>query len=240
MFGNIINLLYPALCQVCGKKTVFWNQHLCEACLKKIRKRLPPFCTKCGRRLSGEPDTQHLCGDCKKTSPYFDKALSVFYYEGVLKDLVHNFKYKKLTLARELVDLAIDFIGEYGMDRETDIILSIPMHPARLFKREINPSHILAKRIARRIGIRYAGGLLKKTKNTPPQSKLKRPERIKNVKETFSLQKNRISDLQHKNILLVDDLFTTGSTVNECARVLKEAGSGSVKVITLARGDRLS
>lgn len=238
MIGSIINLFYPASCQACGKKTSPWNKHLCEDCLKKIKKRLPPFCIKCGRQLSGEPHLQATCRDCKKTNPYFDRAYSVFSYDGILKELVHNFKYKKLALAKELMELTADFMEEYGIDKETDLVLSIPMHPVRMFRREINPSHIIAKEISKRLGIQYSAGLLKKTKNTPPQSKLKRLERIKNIKGSFSLQKNRSADVKYKNILLVDDLFTTGSTVNECARILKVAGSNNVRVVTMARGDR--
>ena len=101
--------------------------------------------------------------------------------------------------------------------------------------------HILqkAKNIAKKLAVRYSGNLLKKTKNTPPQSKLTRAERMKNVKGSFSMQKNNTPYVRHKKVLVVDDLFTTGSTVNECARVLKESGSSYVEVITLARGDRL-
>lgn len=183
---------------------------------------------------------QHMCVDCKKEHLYFDRALSVFHYDGVLKELVHDFKYKKATsLAVEFADLTVDFIKEYGVGKDTDIILSIPMHPRRLFKREVNTSDILAKNIAKRLGLKYSARVLKKIKNTVPQSKLPRSERINNIKYSFSLHKNKKTEIKNKNILLVDDLLTTGSTVNECARLLKGASSGRIEVITLARGDRL-
>ena len=240
MIREVVNLFYPALCHICGKKTILWNQNLCKDCLKKMKKRLPPFCIKCGRQLSGEAELQEKCSDCKKNNLYFDRVLSVFYYDDVLKELVHNFKYKKLTsLTKEFVELTLDFMREYAIGKKIDLVVSIPMHPLRLFKREINPSHILAKNIAKKLAVRYSGNLLKKTKNTPPQSKLTRAERMKNVKGSFSMQKNNTPYVRHKKVLVVDDLFTTGSTVNECARVLKESGSSYVEVITLARGDRL-
>ncbi|MFC1667318.1 ComF family protein [Candidatus Omnitrophota bacterium] len=236
----MINLLYPAFCQACDKKTNRWDQFLCGDCLKKIKKRASPFCIKCSRRLASEVGSQDICNDCKKTVTYYDRALSGFSYDGILKGLVHDFKYMKMnSLAKEFAELTLEFMKEHSMGKNIDLVLSIPMHPDRLLKREVNLSHVLAKRVARKLCVRYSSGFLKKTKNTTPQSKLKRDERIKNIKGSFSLHKNRLSEIRHKNILLVDDLFTTGATVNECARILKDAGSGYVEVITLARGDRL-
>ncbi len=240
MIANIINLVYPPLCHGCGKKTTLPEQGLCSDCLNKIKKRFPPFCIKCGRQLPGSPSTQDLCSDCKEVKPYYDRAFSVFCYDGLVKELVHIFKYKKMTsLVNEFAELIVDFIKEYSICKKIDIALSIPMHPRRLLQREINPSHILAKNTAKKLGIRYSGNLLVKTKNTPPQSKLKRHERINNIKGSFSIKKNKFRTLQHENVLLVDDLFTTGSTVNECSRILKEAGVNYIEVITLARGDQL-
>ena len=181
-----------------------------------------------------------MCTDCKKEDLHFDRALSVFHYDGILKELIHDFKYKKATsLATEFADLTVDFIKEYDVGKDTNIILSIPMHPRRLFKREVNTSDILAKNIAKRLGLKYSAKVLKKIKNTLPQSKLPRSERINNIKHSFSFRKNKEAEIKNKNILLVDDLLTTGSTVNECARLLKGASSGRIEVITLARGDRL-
>lgn len=238
MFSAVINLLYPVFCQVCGKKSDSHDKNLCEECSKKIKRRLPPFCIKCGRQLPGEPGLQDTCNDCKKNPVYFDRAHSVFDYDNILKRLVHDIKYKKITSSvKELVDMVSDSMDMYDLGRKPDIVSCIPMHRFRLLKREINPSHILAKEVARKRGFYYSAKLLIKIKNTPPQSKLSRSSRIKNLKESFSVPKDKKAYVKGKNILLVDDLFTTGSTVNECARVLKEAGSNRVEVISLARGD---
>jgi predicted amidophosphoribosyltransferase len=140
-------------------------------------------------------------------------------------------------MANEFAEWVVDFMKEYKIGIDTDIVLSIPMHPIKLFEREINPSHILAKNIAKKLALRYSERLIKKIKNTPPQSKLPRTQRLKNVKFSFCLDKNKESEVRNKRILLVDDLFTTGSTVNECARLLKELDVGYIEVITLARGD---
>ncbi len=240
MIGRIANLLYPASCQICNAKLEKWDQNLCCDCFKKIKTRIPPFCIKCGKHLTSKPDKENTCSDCTKTLPYFDKALSVFYYKGALKDIICNFKYKNLKLPKKFIEETLDFLLKYGTANELDMVTSIPMHPSRLFKREINPSHILAKDLARKLKVRYSEKLLKKQINTPPQSRLSRSERIYNARDSFTLQKNKKREVRRKNILIVDDLFTTGSTANECARILKEAGTNRVEIITLARGDSLS
>lgn len=236
MLGAIINLLYPALCRACSKKINEFDRNICADCAKKIKERLPPFCLRCGRQFKGGSGLKAICADCKDEMPYFDRAWSVCHYEGALKGLIHDFKYKKITaLSKDFAGLIINFMKKYDIGKDSQIILSVPMHPNRLFKREVNHADILARAIGRGMGISYSGNALKKIKNTPLQSKLKREARIKNLCSSFSLKNSRL--FSGKNILLVDDLFTTGSTVNECSRLLKDSGAGRIDVITLARGD---
>jgi len=177
------------------------------------------------------------CGDCEAEIPYYDRANSACYYEDPLKGLVHAFKYKKMTsLGNEFADTMIDFMKKYDVGGEAEIITPIPMHPKRLFKREINHSEALAKNIALRLGLCYSKNLLGKTRDTKIQTNLRRQERLKNMAGSFRVTDG--SKIKNKNVLIVDDLFTTGSTANECARVLKESGAARVEVVTLARGDR--
>lgn len=238
MLGTIINLVYPALCRVCSKKIDKLGHNICLDCLKKIKERLPPFCVKCGRQLKGDPELMLTCPDCKKDTLYFDRAWSVCYYDDPLKGLIHDFKYKKITsLSSDFTALIINFMKKYAIGRDCQMILSIPMHPNRLSKREFNHSDILAKGVSKKLGVSHSGNTLKKIKDTHLQSKLKRDFRIKNLHSSFSLKDS--SAVRDKNILLVDDLFTTGSTVNECSRLLKNSGARYIEVITLARGDSL-
>jgi len=238
MLGELINLFYPAICRGCSRKIDKFDCNICDDCAKKIKERLPPFCIKCGRQLKGDSELMAMCQNCKKDKPFFDKAWSACHYDNLLKNLIHDFKYKKITsLSKDFTALLINFMKKYHIGRDSQIILSIPMHPDRLFQREINHADILAKALGRNLGIPYSGNTLKKTKNTPLQSKLKRDARIKNLRSSFYLKDKSI--VRNKNIMLVDDLFTTGSTVNECSRVLKDSGAGYIEVITLARGDVL-
>ncbi len=238
MLGAIINLFYPALCRACSKKINEFDRNICDDCAKKIKERLPPFCVKCGRQLKGSPELIAMCPDCKEDKLYFDRAWSACCYDGLLKDLIHDFKYKKITsLSTDFTALIINFMKKHIIGKDCQIILSIPMHPNRLFRREINHADILARGLGKNLGISYSTNTLRKMKNTPLQSKLKRQERIKNLSSSFSLKDNSI--VRNKNIILVDDLFTTGSTVNECSRLLKNSGAKYVEVVTLARGDAL-
>ena len=215
MLGAIINLLYPALCRACSKKLDEFDRNICVSCAKKIKERVPPFCLKCGKQLKGDFELKAMCVDCKNDTPYFDQAWSVCHYEGLLKDLIHDFKYKKITaLSKDFARLIINFMKKYNIEKNSQIILSVPMHPNRLFKREVNHADILARAIGKGLGISYSGSVLKKIKDTPLQSKLKREARIKNLRSSFSLKNSYL--FSGKNILLVDDLFTTGSTANEC------------------------
>ncbi|MCX5693130.1 MAG: ComF family protein [Candidatus Omnitrophica bacterium] len=238
MLGALINLLYPVLCRVCSEKINEFDRNICADCAKKIKERLPPFCIKCGRQLKGDPELMAVCPDCKKHAPYFDRAWSACHYDNPLKGLIHDFKYKKISsLSTDFTALIIDFMKKYNVGKDCQMILSIPMHSRRLFKREINHSDILAQGLGKKLGISYSSNTLKKTKDTLFQSKLKREARIKNLHLSFSLKDSSI--VRNKNILLIDDLFTTGSTVNECSRLLKNSGARYVEVITLARGDSI-
>ena len=238
MLGALINLLYPAVCRGCYKKLDAFGRNICDDCARQIKQRLPPFCVKCGRQLKGDPELIVMCRDCMEDEPYFDREWSACSYDGLLKTLIHDFKYKKITsLSKDFTGLIVNFMKKYNAAPDCQMIISIPMHPGRLFRREINHSDILAKDLGKSLGIPYSVNTLKKIKNTPTQSKLKRRERIKNLRSSFSLKNS--SYIRDKNILLVDDLFTTGSTVNECSRLLKNSGAKHIEVITLARGDSL-
>ncbi|MCX5687099.1 MAG: ComF family protein [Candidatus Omnitrophica bacterium] len=238
MLGNLINLLYPAICRGCSKKIDKFDRNICDNCAKKITERLPPFCIKCGRQLKEGYKSIATCQNCEKDKPFFDRAWSVCHYDNLLKNLIHDFKYKKITsLSTDFTTLIINFMKKHHIGKDSNLILSIPMHPNRLFQREINHADILAKALGKNLGIPYSRNTLKKIKNTSLQSKLKRDARIKNLRYSFYLKNKLI--VRNKNIMLVDDLFTTGSTVNECSRLLKNSGAGYVEVITLARGDVL-
>lgn len=239
MLRMLIDLLYPRICQACSAKIKGYEKNICDECSKKIKMRRPPFCVTCGRQLHGLPEDLLTCRDCEEEHPFFDRAYSVCLYDDTVKRLVHSFKYRKMTsLKKDLTSLMLDFMKKYNVAKHAELVLSVPMHPKKLFSREINHSDILAKNIAEALNLRYVPHIIRKIKHTPQQTTLERQKRIKNIFGSFSVR--NAEPIKNKNLLIVDDLFTTGSTVNECARILKNAGAKSIEVITLARGDGLS
>lgn len=161
-------------------------------------------------------------------------AYSAAIYEGTMKELIHSFKYKgKLTLTRTFIKLMADHIKENPEILDVDLITAVPLHRSRLMRREFNQSLVLANKLAREFSL-PAKDALKKTKKTKYQNELSKSERLTNLKGAFRVRDN--NDISGKDILLVDDVMTTGATLNECADTLLAGGAGSVKCFTLARG----
>ena len=156
--------------------------------------------------------------------------IAAFQYDGIVRDLIHRLKFSgHAYLASPMADLMEEALSLCG-----DIITCVPLHPHRKRERGYNQSELIAKRLAGLTGIPYAP-LLIKVRNTPPQSTMKsRPERLANISGAFHLKD--LPDLRGKNILLVDDVFTTGATTAECSVLLREAGAESVRIITFSKG----
>ena len=231
-FG-FLSLLFPEKCLFCRRVYLRERQDrpgLCPECEKDLIWIQPPFCPRCQQPFSAGTDT-HLCPACLQDKPFFDLARAAVVYQGKMAGVIQRFKYHgDITLAADLglfwdrVDLsAIPF----------EMIIPVPLHPQRLRKRGFNQAVLLAKDLARKTGRDLSVRTLKRIRNTVPQVELAFEERQKNVRGAFAVKnKSAITD---KKILLIDDVFTTGATVNECARVLKKAGAGEVFVLTLAR-----
>lgn len=156
-------------------------------------------------------------------------------YEGVLKEALHLFKYKGvLSLLNTFSYLLLLFIDKNIDMKRIDTIIPIPLYPVKLRERGFNQAYLLSLLIAKRYNIPISTGNLIKVKSTKPQSSLNRSLRLKNLKNAFSVR--RPEYLKGKDILLIDDVYTTGATINEASKVLKRAGASSIKIVTLARG----
>lgn len=237
LIRGIIDLAYPENCLICKNKItprVSTDRFVCAACWANIRINHPPFCHKCGRSLTRQESVKNLCVKCVKYPLAFDRAFSPCAYEGVIRELIHMFKYNsKDYLGPLLSGIMNDFIKEYNLPmRIFDAILPIPLHKTRQREREFNQSFILSQYISREFNIPVTEKLLLRTRNTRTQTELKDTDRFQNICESFAIDGR--GHLKGKNLLLVDDVFTTGATCSEAARTLKQAGANIVYCITLA------
>lgn len=189
----------------------------------------PAICRVCGQGALGV-----ICPQCSRTKNFFSQARATGIYEGILKKLIHLFKYKKKTsLARPLSDLLLGFLEGNPLWIKVDYLLPVPLTQRRLRERGFNQAEYLARRLAMALNIKLSVNNLKRKGSPSSQVKAGREERNKNVAGAFYLAKPEI--FRDRKILLIDDVFTTGSTANACAKVLKEGGSKEVLVLTVAR-----
>jgi ComF family protein len=234
--NGLVDFLYPRTCVVCKKKLTLTSVDgiICLDCWGKIKKNLPPFCRRCGRTLQKKSPNKNICAGCIKNLVYFDRAFSPCLYEGPVKDLVHQFKYQgKDYLGHVLSRLMADFIREFAVPMDIlDIVVPVPLFKTRLREREFNQAQILAENIAGIFNKKLIVDFLIRVKNTQTQTELTPRQRLSNVKESFQVREG--SGFEGKNILLVDDVLTTGATCSEAACALKKAKANIVFVITAA------
>jgi len=236
LLEGLKDLFYPNCCLVC-KNRINSNQEqhfVCLPCLEKIEMNLPPFCAYCGRGLNKSSLAKNICSDCLKTRFYFDRAFSPCKYSGTIKKLVHEFKYNgRDYLGKSLGKIMNNFIREYKLPIEyMDFIIPVPLHTSRLRQREFNQAQVLSEQLAGEFDKKVLPGVLIRNKATKTQTELNPEERRLNVKESFFVTKPDL--VKNMNLLLVDDVLTTGATSSEAARSLKESGARIVFVITLA------
>ena len=243
-----LHLILPTLCRVCGKALVKEGRpFFCDCCWGGIQPIPPPVCPCCGRPFASpvalEYSPGHLCGECREKPPAFDSARAAGYYQGVLVEAIRLFKYQgKTRLSRHLAALLVSEAvkmreaqeGLQGdLQKGVNVVMAVPLHRDRLRQREFNQSLLLASFLSRNLKVPLLIEGLERNRWTRPQVELDGEERRKNVRKVFSVP--RPEWIKGHRILLVDDVYTTGATVNECAKVLKKAGAQAVHILTLAR-----
>lgn len=234
---SLLEFIYPKVCIVCKNKLKdisSVDNIVCNNCWGKIKRNLPPFCHCCGRHLAAGNLTKNICPRCLRKNLYFDRAFSPCVYEGVIKELTHEFKYKnKEHLAPLLSKLMIEFIKEYSLPLDLiNFIVPVPLHKSRLREREFNQALALSSYIADEFKKEILDGCLLRHRPTKTQTELEDSQRFLNVRNSFLVARKEA--VKGKNILLVDDVLTTGATSSEAAGALKSAGANIVFVLTLA------
>jgi competence protein ComFC len=228
-----VSLLYPPVCAMCGT-SIRAGEYLCGQCEAKAVRISAPFCEKCSEPFDGSIKGAFTCANCAHRTIYFEAAVAAYRGRGIVRQIVHEFKYGRQIYLRHLVarwlQAALD--DERLCGRRFDVVVPVPLHPARQRERGFNQASLLAELLSVQISIRVKP-LLERTRYTTTQTALDRSERMENLHNAFRLRKN--ANVRGLRVLLVDDVLTTGSTLNECARVLKRAGAFSVHAATAAR-----
>jgi ComF family protein len=228
-----VSLLYPATCTICGKN-VRAGEYLCYGCEGKLIPIVAPFCQTCSEPFKGSIDNAFTCANCAHRTIYFDAAVAAYRSRGIVRDVIHEFKYARHIHLRHLVArwLRAALDDERLRDCNFDLIVPVPLHPARERERGFNQASLLSELLSAQTSI-PCKSVLERIRYTTTQTALDRSERMENLHNAFRLRKN--ADVRGLRVLLIDDVLTTGSTLSECARVLKRAGALSVHAATAAR-----
>src|SRR6059058_2181070 len=229
----IASLLYPPVCTICTAM-VGSDDYLCEECEAKTTRIIPPFCGKCSEPFEGAITGTFTCANCAHRTIHFDAAVAAYRSRWIVRQIIHDFKYRRQIYLRHLVArwLYAAFDDERLRNRRFDAIIPVPLHPTRQRERGFNQASLLAELLSAEISIQFKPAL-ERIRYTTTQTSLDRAERMENLHKAFRLRKN--ADVRRLRVLLIDDVLTTGSTLSECARVLKRAGAISVHAVTAAR-----
>ena len=232
-------LLFPASCPICGEVqeqliTDDGVAEICPDCEKKVKRVTAPFCLKCGKPLEEDRVRREYCADCLKRTHVYAQGRAVFVYQGAVIGSMHRLKYSNrrdyaAIYAREAYRMHADWIRRMA----PDALIPVPLHPKRRRQRGYNQAELIARELSKRTGIPVEKDFLIRTANTKPQRQLNPKERKNNLKNAFQMSKKRV---KLEKILLVDDIYTTGSTVDAAAEVLMRAGIRKVYVLCICIG----
>ncbi|MDD3168350.1 MAG: ComF family protein [Eubacteriales bacterium] len=237
---GFLDLIYPSniYCISCGNIIDDSRPYaLCDTCVRTLKWANGRTCGRCGKPLQ-ENYGPSLCTDCTDTEHSFEKGFTCVEYCAAERELLHRFKYKdKAYLGRKLAEIMFDRIRIEEL--EPDLILPVPMFRRKVKQRGYNQAEVVAKCLANYMECSYAGKLLVRIVETEAMSGLGALGRRRNIQEVFSVPRDKTDQVTGKRILLVDDIYTTGSTADACASVLLEAGAATVFVLTFASGANL-
>jgi ComF family protein len=237
ILDGLLNLVYPETCFICSTPVARQQDcGICDNCWQKVTalKIRPPRCSSCGLPFySFEENSERLCGDCIQQMPPYAGARSFGHYSAELSRVIQEFKFGgRQNLVGLLAPLLADaFFDAWGRD-EFDLVVPVPLHPKRKRDRGYNQAELLAVSLARLLAIPYCKALLR-IRSTQPQVGLTDSQRLENVRKAFSCY--RPKRISKQRILLIDDVMTTGATVESAAQALLDAGAWRVSVLTVAR-----
>ena len=235
LFTTLLDIVYPRYCVSCGRDVDMSRGHTCWDCRSSYTILTHPFCSRCGDPVDGKVLGEYLCSWCRRHGASFESARSAARYRGALRSAIHALKYERAShVAADLVPLLGACVRTHFGGAHFDAVTCVPLHARKERERTYNQSALLAAGLASELRLPLAQRCLARPKPTETQTDLSASQRRANVRGAF-----RAVDrawVEGRSLLLVDDVMTTGATVQECSRVLKSAGAAGVYVVTVARG----
>lgn len=237
MFEKLLDIIYPIRCPICTEIVVPKGDRICPSCKEKLPYIKEPRCMKCSKPI--EQEDEEYCSDCHRRNYHYEKGYALWVYNDVMKQSIANFKYhSKKEYAKFYVEEILKGYGDRIKSFNPDVIVPVPIHKSKLLERGYNQADILARGIAKGLGYPVLSELLIRNKKTIPQKKLSDKERLLNLQEAFQYnpQAERFSYKGITKVLLVDDIYTTGSTIEACTNVLKDHGVQEINYMVLCIG----
>ena len=236
LISGALNLVLPHRCIACDM-VLAMKGALCTECWNEMTFIGEPHCRCCGYPFELGEAGENLCNSCLDHPPSYDLARSALVYDAASRDVLLAFKHGDRTdLAPSLADWLARPLN--GLEAPPDLIAPVPLHRWRLFQRRFNQAALLAGHLSRRTGLPHHPRLIRRVRATPSQGHMTPGQRRRNVARAFALDQKGPDLVQGRHILLIDDVLTTGATVNEIAGMLKNSGAARVSVLTLARALR--
>lgn len=225
--------MIPPRCLACGE-IVLYDHALCPACWPEMAFIAPPFCACCGQAFPHAMAEDALCPLCIATPPLFTQARAALHYSDASRTLATRFKYADQTHCAPAFAAWMARSGAECLEG-AERIVPVPLHRRRLLSRRYNQAALLARELSLLTAIPALPDALERTRHTQPQAGLSRKARLGNVEGAFRVRPRRRPSVEGKRLVLVDDVITTGATVNSCAAALLKAGAAEIRVLALAR-----
>ena len=238
--ARALDLLYPAECAVCGTGLTH-GRSLCGGCGDDLPRLAEPFCASCGEMFPGKIDGSFECPNCSDLTFSFEFARPAMVRDDRTLDLIHRLKYgREIQLARELGTLAAEAFADARLSPALEgnwPLVPVPLHRSRLRRRHFNQAEEIARVLSDHTGLPMLAAL-RRTRSTDTQTLLSRKQRMENLRGAFGVTRRGEKWIGNKaeGAVLIDDVLTTGSTVNECSKTLRKAGVRKVFVVTVMRG----
>ena len=232
--GTLTDLLYPRRCPVCDRAVRPFGSLVCETCKNEPVYIKEPCCMKCGKELENEES--ECCGDCMRHRHLFDRGRAVFTYKS-MSDSIYRFKYRgRREYAAYYAECMAVQLGEWIVRCRPDALVSVPIHTSKRHIRGYNQAEVLAKELGNILHIPVETGLIKRVRKTSPMKDLSVSERQNNLKRAFKICRN---DVKLSTIIIIDDIYTTGSTVDAMSYELRSVGIKRIYFVALAIGKGL-